>query len=331
MKIIKPSATLMEHNVTPYEFIEKVGRTCYKSEDKITEGSAVGFVKNLVKRDHWAMLEHETIYLDMDYVFMTNILNAFAYAGEIPKFFNMTFDSANHEYILSGSFRSFYDLFKLGLKDVSIRALQEMLTKKYPEVFGGLKYEPLNFIYNHNCRVLTREEFKKFKRPEVLFKHLTHTFLFVCDRGVTHEFVRHRVASFAQESTRYCNYEKDKFGGEITVIEPFFFMPDGDKVTTENWSERYGAWKHSCEVAEESYFRIIRDGGTPQEARAVLPHSLKTELIVTATEEEWQHIVDLRYIGVTGAPHPQIKEVMELALDDLMNETLCRVNIADKE
>lgn len=126
---------------------------------------------------------------------------------------------------------------------------------------------------------------------------------FICDRGVTHEIVRHRPASFCQESTRYCNYRNGKFGGEITVIKPCFFK--------EN-STRYLNWFVACESAETAYNAILEDGGTPQEARDVLPNSLKTELIMTAPLMEWCHFFNLR---MSPAAHPQMQEVASYAYD----------------
>ena len=110
--------------------------------------------------------------------------------------------------------------------------------------------------------------------------HTWYSVRFICDRGVTHEIVRHRPASYAQESTRYCNYSKDQFGGEITVIQPPFFAPD---------SLPYLHWKAGCEVAEKAYFDLLNVRYTPEEARTVLPNSLKTEIIMTATAAEWLH------------------------------------------
>lgn len=159
---------------------------------------------------------------------------------------------------------------------------------------------------------ITEDSFEKFVRNlidrghEAMVEHSGFTVRFIVDRGVSHELVRHRIASFAQESTRYCNYSKDKHGNEITVIEPFFFNIDGVRVQVENWSERYGAWRHSCEEAEKSYIRILNDGGTPQEARSVLPNSTKTEVMMTANFREWRAFFKLRV--VKGA-HPQMREV----------------------
>jgi thymidylate synthase (FAD) len=106
------------------------------------------------------------------------------------------------------------------------------------------------------------------------------------------------------ESTRYCNYSKGKFGQEITVIEPCFYKPG---------SGAYAIWKEGCEQAEKAYFKLIALDRKAQEARDNLPTSVKTDLIMTATENEWQHIINLRYHGTTGAPHPQMKEVMSIA------------------
>lgn len=162
---------------------------------------------------------------------------------------------------------------------------------------------------------ISEESYKRFvtslvdRGHEAMIEHCTITVKFIVDRGVSHEIVRHRIASFAQESTRYCNYSKEKFGKEITVIEPFYLMPDGENVSTDNWSERYGAWVSACEEAERSYFRMLNDGATPQEARAVLPTSLKTEIIVTMNLREWRHFFKLRALDVTGKAHPQMKEV----------------------
>lgn len=142
---------------------------------------------------------------------------------------------------------------------------------------------------------------------EAMLEHYSFSVKFICDRGVSHELVRHRIASFAQESTRYCNYGSK--GGEITVIEPCYLLVDGVSVSVDNWSERYGVWVHSCEEAEKSYLRMLADGATPQEARAVLPNSLKTEIVVTANLREWRHFFKLRACGTTGKPHPQMLEV----------------------
>lgn len=175
--------------------LELVGRTCYKSEDKITEDSAAKFVAGLIKRGHEAMLEHVSI-----------------------------------------------------------------------------------------------------------------TVKFVTDRGISHEIVRHRLASYAQESTRYCNYSQDKFGHELTFIIPDFL---------EYGSEGFKLWKDEMKQVEKTYFAMLEAGHTPQEARSVLPNSLKTELVMTANLREWRAFFKLRAANSTGAAHPQMLEITRPLLDDL--------------
>lgn len=140
---------------------------------------------------------------------------------------------------------------------------------------------------------------------EAMLEHVSFSVRFVCDRGVSHELVRHRMASYAQESTRFCNYSKDKFGNEITVIEPCFW---------DKHSEHYGEWEVSCWLAERTYFRLLENGSTPQEARSVLPTSLKTEVVMTANLREWRHFFKLR---TAKAAHPQMRELTIPLLTDL--------------
>ena len=147
-------------------------------------------------------------------------------------------------------------------------------------------------------------------------KHKTHTVKLMCDRGVSHELVRHRPCSFAQESTRYCNYTLGKFDQELTFIKPLFF---------EEGSDLYAKWLSAMNIAETHYFELIEKGAKPEEARSVLPNSLKTEIIVTATEKEWQHIFNLRVHGTTGRPHPQIKEVFKPYYEYLKEVTKGRI------
>ena len=141
------------------------------------------------------------------------------------------------------------------------------------------------------------------REHEAMLEHGGISVLFICDRGVSHEIVRHRLASFAQESTRYCNYSKEKFGTEITFIEPIFF--EEDKLG-ENGLLNYKAWAHQCFLAEQQYLRFIGNGCSPQEARSVLPNSLKTELVMTANYREWRHFFKLR---CSKAAHPQMREL----------------------
>ena len=143
-----------------------------------------------------------------------------------------------------------------------------------------------------------------------VLEHASISLHFICDRGVTHELVRHRLASYSQESTRYCNYSKGKFGNEITVIEPCFW---------EENSPEYQMWKKACEFSETMYMDLLNEGATPQQARSVLPNSLKTEIVVTMNVREWRHFLEMRLVGIAGAPHPQMVELAKLAYDILVD------------
>jgi thymidylate synthase (FAD) len=147
------------------------------------------------------------------------------------------------------------------------------------------------------------DKIKNFKHESVL-EHGSITVRFIVDRGVSHELVRHRLASFSQESTRYCNYSKNKFGSEITVIDPRPHIGDSE----------FEIWKAACENAQDYYFTLLKGyGTTPQMARSVLPNSLKTEVVMTANPREYRHIMQVR---THRDAHPQMREVMvPLALE----------------
>lgn len=136
---------------------------------------------------------------------------------------------------------------------------------------------------------------------ESVLEHVSITARFICDRGVSHEIVRHRIGAYSQESTRYCNYSDGKFGGGITVIQPLFWP--------RNHTE-YLFWYEECANAEKTYQKMLDYGATPQEARAVLPNSLKTSLIVTYNIREWRHFLRLR---CAPAAHPQMRQVANMA------------------
>lgn len=131
-----------------------------------------------------------------------------------------------------------------------------------------------------------------------VLEHISISVRFICDRGVSHELVRHRLCSFSQESTRYCNYAGDKFGRELTFIRPMFFF--GDDLTYQIWSDAMFA-------VESAYFDLLKEGASPQEARSVLPNSLKTDIVVTANIRQWRTVFEQR---CAPAAHPQMKQVM---------------------
>lgn len=138
---------------------------------------------------------------------------------------------------------------------------------------------------------------------EAVLEHCSFTVKSICDRGVSHEIVRHRLASYCQESTRYCNYSKEGFGSEITVIKPCFWPDDSDEMCE---------WRSAMRLTESHYFSLLQFGATPQEARSVLPNSLKTEVVMTANIREWRHFLKLR---CSPAAHPQMREVALILLE----------------
>lgn len=137
---------------------------------------------------------------------------------------------------------------------------------------------------------------------ESVIEHFTITVRVITDRGTTHQIVRHRLASYSQESTRYCNYSKDKFGNEITVIKPNF---DEDSLNYKNW-------KSCCEDSEIAYLHLLGDGATPEQARAVLPTCLKTELVMTMNAREWRHFLKMR---LDKAAQKEIRDLAQMILD----------------
>ncbi len=193
MQIVKPSVELIYITPDALQVIERAGRVCYKSEEKISAGTAAEFVRKILRMGHTSVIEHAV---------------------------------------------------------ASMR--------------------------------------------------------FICDRGVTHEMVRHRLASYSQESTRYCNYAKDKFGNEISVIEPEF----------DN-NEQRDEWIQAMKAAERCYLNLLEKNASPQMARSVLPNSLKTEIVMTANLREWKHFFALR---CDGAAHPQMREVALMAREILAAE-----------
>lgn len=321
MKIVNPSVEVLRTGLekdfmTPEQFIEKVGRTCYKSEDKITAESAPKFVHSLLLRGHEAMIEHWTlIFMVEDYECFAEIRtdidgvckpldddNPKAEDAFVPKI-RFTDNGNDRRYIISGNIRSWRDF---------IRAAERNYTFVPGFLFEVMDTAPI-FFEDLRPAVDIRPPLRKpWLTPITVrdlqgdLEHLVHhdiTLKFVCDRGVSHELVRHRAASFAQESTRYCNYSSGKYGAEITVVRP-------------SWCAQHGtewlAWKRACLRTEDEYLTLISYGCTPQQARAVLNNSLKTEVIMTGSLGHWDH-----FFGLRCAPdaQPDMLEVACMARD----------------
>lgn len=345
MKVVKPSADyLSKSGLTPTQFIEIIGRTCYKSTNAIKAGSDIKFVKGLVKSKHYAMIEHFWVhciaYITYD-EFMED-LKLFSYflgmrGGESDLLKHIYITDVGTKIYVSMPIRVAVEMAD-AINDspywdgISVFKFLMSCYDSYRDFFNyhvGLADEKFKFYTeDHFCKILNEDLllFNDDIRRKELMKHTTHTVKFVCDRGVTHELVRHRPASFAQESQRYCNYTKDKFGGDIQFIEPFFFSRNPETPDNVLYDDSdYTEWLRACEDSEMRYFNLIMKKCTPQEARTVLNNSVKTEIYITANETEWQHIVNLRYHGTTGVPHPQMKEVMSLAYPLLVSNSDNRI------
>lgn len=291
MRMINPAVSVITEK-DPFKKIEKVGRTCYKSEDKITEDSARKFYRGLVSRKHTAMVEHAVFLFKLDR-FQYDVLKV----TNQYRYLNFTDDGGR--YLVSGNLRA--------INESGATSLCKAVYDIDPELIYNEGMHTFLSTYQIEGKVSVID-FSDLKNPteNEFMNHFYMTFHYVTDRGVTHEMVRHRPASYAQESTRYCNYVKEQFGGELTIIKP------------THWDSLPDHIKHSYiktwESSEHEYDYLIRHGETPQQARAVLPNALKTEIIMTACAGELEHYFDLRARGVTGAPHPDIKVVANMAL-----------------
>ena len=316
MRIIEPSVEIMRtglenYPITPEQFIEKVGRTCYKSEDKITDTSAAKFVTNLIKNGHEAMIEHWSLVFKTDkdtYDRVKSDWDRLLHVVSIPirdqlrpyiRFTSCELDEGDARYIISGNMRAWRDYAKTCVSDFGlIPDYMYDMVKTHPLFFPEYQDYIFETSNDHKLIQISISELNNVERKV----HQDVTVKFICDRGVSHEMVRHRVASFAQESTRYCNYSKDKFGSELTVIRPSW-CNIGDDI--------YDIWCCKCMEAESSYFLLLACGATPQEARSVLPNSLKTEIIVTMNLDGWDHFFGLR---CSKSAHPDMREVAMMAL-----------------
>lgn len=287
------------------EKIELIGRVCYKSEDRIHEGSAEKFVANIIKRGHEAVLEHASFIFKVDGLVYGRVQGAIDVLEEETCFKSYLRLTNDKNLIISGNVRAWRDFFKAY---VSCFEYLPMCMKTFIQDNPILFPEFQNFKFIKNSRYDEKMVQIKPSDLETTLEKLVHqdvTVKFVIDRGISHEVVRHRPASFCQESTRYCNYSNDKFGKEITCI-----IPDYLSYGSEAWN----VWKNAMKACEDTYFKLLDIGLLPQEARAVLPTSLKTEIVMTANCSEWHHFLKLRTAKVA---HPQMREVAIPLLEDL--------------
>ena len=170
------------------------------------------------------------------------------------------------------------------------------------ERFGRICYKSEDLITDGSAQAFVKMIIKS--GHESVIEHCKVSVKIICDRGVSHEIVRHRTASYSQESTRYCNYSKAKFGNELTFVMPLFF---------EDEPEKLDLWKSTMQIIENNYNALIAAGATPEEARSILPNSLKTEIIVTMNLREWRHFFKLR---TSEKAHPQMREIATPILNE---------------
>ena len=274
MKIQKPQYEIWMQNpgeLGIYQQIERAGRVCYKSENNTTEDSAKPFVGRMIEHEHYAMLEHGTVYLTCNH-------------GELPLYASNKFSHVN---TIDG-------------KDYITTNLRVIAENKTLE---DLKY---------------RVDFEKGKHELRITVHFTTQI------AITREYNRHRANSMAEQSTRYCNYTKNKFGSEISINLPTWVKGDLEtndekfvelcedvaNEETNDWTP-IDAWLFANQAAEFAYMKLIAMGCKPQEARVILPLDTNTELVHTAFVSDWKHFFDLRALGTTGAPHPDAKILAE--------------------
>lgn len=336
MHLIKSNATEIKET-NPYKKVEKIGRICYKSEDKITEDSWKTFVGNLINRKHFAMLEHARLF----FLIHINDEDGWAEFRGIDLMNNLSKLPAVHTGISGYKHHA-----EVGV-DVSLSHLYNDRWRTYP-------YRGVMTILDA-FRIVIEEYFefdfddKKFSRNQVLdnLKELHNlelgdiefrmhwewsdtptwsypdceyvTVKFNCDRGVSHELVRHRCA-VAQSSTRYVNYSKDKFGnGDIAFVYPHEY---------DSWDTDVKLlFERNLKECEDTYNYMIGENMSPQQARAILPNALATEVVLTMNLAQWKHFIDLRYRGTTGAPHPDMKDVALMAYHSILHSYL--ENISD--
>ena len=274
MKIQNPQYEIWMQNpgeLGIYQQIERAGRVCYKSENNTTENSAKPFVGRMIEHEHFAMLEHGTVYMTCNH-------------GELPLYASNKFSHVN---TIDG-------------KDYITTNLRVMAENKTLE---DLKY---------------RTDFKKGKHELRITVHFTTQI------AITREYNRHRANSMAEQSTRYCNYTKNKFGSEISINLPTWVKGDLEtndekfvelcedvaNEETNDWTP-IDAWLFANQAAEFAYMKLIAMGCKPQEARVILPLDTNTELVHTAFVSDWKHFFDLRALGTTGAPHPDARILAE--------------------
>lgn len=350
MKVVKAGYNVINDKdfAGPLQKIERIARICYKSEDKITDTSYKAMTAKLMERQHLAMFEHASLAFFIDGDMYEDYLDYHRYAYctcyENGPCLNLdrirvTGSLDKTRFVLSANIRAFieffnnirgtrfmsmfYDLFFMVNSYIDnlmpVGEFEEFLTPENSFILRKEDGEHKEYIPTTGRYIAPITDYTQLL-PEERLVHETFTVIFTCDRGVTHELVRMRDSSFAQESTRYCNYQLGKYGREITVIDPVFF-----KHGTVGWLK----WKEACEFAEKMYLSLLDGGAIAQEARSVLPTSVKADIALTTNLYEWRHIFNLRACDATGPAHPQMKEVMVPLCLDMQVKIPCAFGTLD--
>lgn len=350
MKLIEPSATIIKRPINQLKLVEEIGRTCYKSNDLITENSYKSFCNGLLNRKHYAMLEHAVFhfvmpigiarrYLPFDTTFTSDnasshmIIDKIIVSSISKGYESKVLVTANLRTLIECKSSIFLDKVintyswakslnvdsgVLSSKDEYKRTVVEhsydITHLDYIQILEEDELAHLKIHSNYLNAQLSGKTYsiKEYQNGYYYKRHHIITVKFVCNRAISHELVRHRPCSFAQVSQRYVNYSKDKFGNEIPFIKSPFYKPS-------NTDSSYIVWLECCKRIEQDYFKLLRLGHKPEEARGVLSNDVATEIYVTATGEEWQHIINLRAFDTTGKAHPQMKEIMLPLAQKLIN------------
>ena len=299
MNITTPRFHILDLGQQPLlEKIEAVGRVCYKSEDKICEGSAQRFVHSLIENQHHAMLEHASIILRMTYrayEHLNNLIAHYECGTGLPSFLLRSASSNDDVFIISGNIRAWRNFIAYFTTPILMPKGFAEVFASYPELFGDVKTGLRSGDWYGEVWEISADE---LPTDGDILRHLPMTVKFTVDVAVARELCRHRMASHASSSTRYCDYSKGKFGGEITVVEPMEACEDNE------------AFIRGAMYAEQKYLEQRKDGIPPEIARSSLPLATMCEHVVTATLERWRDIFALRALDKTGKAHPQMRRVM---------------------
>ncbi len=313
MQLVKPSIEHVDVTSDPIKAIEAAGRTCWKSEDRIAKGTAEKFVQMVMDKKHDAVLEHGNFILGVNSDVYEKILKV-----EDRQFIRMTCDLRSGGYLISGNPRAFREFCTApyGVHVDIQKGIAHSLVKVAPMLFKEMLDDHLVFP-----SVIDFDIFKNVDSLSIAERlaHQVMSYRIVCNRGVTHEIVRHRPFSYAQESTRWCNYK----GGVTFIIPPWTVIPDVFNIVQEDQIGREDmilfddphteSWAKSLLYSESTYLELLSQGWKPQQARGVLPIDLKAEIVVTGNLQQWRHFFKLR---CSPKAHPQMQEVANMILAD---------------